>query len=335
MKPLLKHLVEMTGYRDHTRLEISVISALTQLAGAQQVQALELFELAGGTWLRPRIWSDNGRFVANDNDAASDPAREPLARYPDLAAAVAAAQPSAVGRRKDGARVLWLLIWARGRARSCLEIVHTSALTANKREVIHGIFLVYQNYQNLLDYSERDALTGLLNRKTFDDQFARQSLPPGAGDASSQQYGHWLAVADIDHFKQVNDRFGHLYGDEVLILVANILKTSFGVRDRIFRFGGEEFVMLLRDMSLAGVRSALEQCRATIEQHDFPQVGRVTVSIGFTQVSVGSPVETLGQADQALYHAKGNGRNQVAFHGDLVAGGLLAAKVAHDDIELF
>ena len=72
---------------------------------------------------------------------------------------------------------------------------------------------------------------------------------------------NWLAVVDIDHFKLVNDRFGHLYGDEVLILVANILRSSFRNQDRIFRFGGEEFVVLLRAATLENARQGFDRFR--------------------------------------------------------------------------
>lgn len=145
----------------------------------------------------------------------------------------------------------------------------------------------------------------------------------------------WLAVVDIDHFKQVNDRFGHLYGDEVLILIANILRSSFRSHDRIFRFGGEEFVVLLRSTTLSTAHKVFNRFRLAVQEYHFPQVGQVTVSLGFVSTTRGSPVEILGQADQALYYAKEHGRNQVCFYDDLVASGQLATKVANDDVELF
>jgi diguanylate cyclase (GGDEF)-like protein len=151
----------------------------------------------------------------------------------------------------------------------------------------------------------------------------------------SEPVQNWLAVVDIDHFKQVNDRFGHLYGDEVLILIANILRTSFRSHDRIFRFGGEEFVVLLRNTTLSKAHKVFNRFRETVQEHHFPQVGSVTVSLGFVGTSRGSPVEILGQADQALYYAKEHGRNQVRFYEDLIASGELATKVANDDVELF
>ena len=134
-------------------------------------------------------------------------------------------------------------------------------------QVMEGILSVYRNYQSLLDYSERDSLTGLLNRKTFDEKFARMvnARPSDSVARDDNERRHhaetksqWLAVIDIDHFKRVNDQFGHLYGDEVLILVANVLRTSFRAQDRVFRFGGEEFVVLLRSATLADAQMVFE-----------------------------------------------------------------------------
>lgn len=334
MKPILQNLVEMTGQRDHLRLEVSVLSTLLKLGGILQVRALEFFVQDQITMLRPRSWSQDGQIVSSAHDPHSDPQGIPLEQLPDLAQCIehrqASGQHSATGRH-----TLWLPVWLADRAHTCLEITQSRAFTRHQRDVIMGIFLVYQNYQSLLDYSERDALTGLFNRKTFEEQFARQASLPATAVQDENVPQQWLAVIDIDHFKWVNDRFGHLYGDEVLILVANRLRSLFRSQDRIFRFGGEEFVVLLRAVTLAQARQALERLRAAIQEHHFPQVGHITVSIGFAATHAGPPVEILGRADQALYHAKENGRNQVCFYDDLLRSGALQAKVAHDEVELF
>ena len=94
---------------------------------------------------------------------------------------------------------------------------------------------------------------------------------------------HWLAVSDIDFFKRVNDDFGHLYGDEVLLLMANIMRETFRGTDILFRFGGEEFVIVLRSTNQQGAHQALERFRITVEEYDFPQVGNVTISIGYIE----------------------------------------------------
>ena len=348
MKPILQNLVEMTGQRDHLRLEISVLSTLQKLPGITQVRALEIFTINDVPQVRPRTWQSASDWVSNDEEAAKDPHREPLAHYPALHACVSERTAHAQARIGKGRYTLWLPVWMHDKATTCLEISQSRPFSAHRLDVITGIFNVYQNYQSLLDYSERDALTGLYNRKTFDEQFSRHASyrPPATQltelpqadcheDVADGPRQQWLAVVDIDHFKQVNDRFGHLYGDEVLILLANILRSSFRTHDRIFRFGGEEFVVLLRSTSLDVAHKVFNRFRLAVQEYPFPQVGQVTVSIGFVGTALGLPVEILGKADQALYYAKEHGRNQVCFYDDLIASGDLVTQVAHDDVELF
>lgn len=167
---------------------------------------------------------------------------------------------------------------------------------------------VYGNLIGLMDSRERDALTGLLNRQTFVRLFevARDAL---IGDP---EMSFTLAIADIDHFKRVNDTFGHLYGDEVLIHFARLMERSFRYTDSLFRFGGEEFVLLLsRHQSEIG-GTILERFRQVVDGHEFPGVGHITVSIGYVDcVGRVLPTTLLDRADKALYAAKAGGRNRV------------------------
>ena len=351
MKPILQNLVEMTGHRDHLRLEVSVLSTLQKLSGVIEVRALELFTEGGVPHVRPRTWVDNGELVSTDSEAAADPRRERLDQHPALRDCVDNRAERALASPRRGRHVLWLPVWMHDKVSTCLEITQSRPLSAHKLDVLMGVFQVYKNYQSLLDYSERDALTGLFNRKTFDEQFSRYIMSGLASRSGAvtesfaaeetavasdnEPVQQWLAVVDIDHFKQVNDRFGHLYGDEVLILITNILRSSFRSHDRIFRFGGEEFVVLLRSTTLSTAHKVFNRFRLAVQEYHFPQVGQVTVSLGFVSTTRGSPVEILGQADQALYYAKEHGRNQVCFYDELVASGHLATKVANDDVELF
>jgi len=350
MSPILQNLVEMTGHRDHLRLELSVLSTLQELPGTLDVRALEVFTHQGTQYVRPRTWREGGQWRSVSVEAGWDPRSIPLSQLPQLQHCVDTREHRAIATVEKARHRLWLPVWMQDKVTSCLEITQSRPFSAQKLGVITGIFHVYQNYQSLLDYSERDALTGLFNRKTFDEQFARQldngqAMPTRAESMDHERdhraascdgnARHWLGVVDIDHFKQVNDRFGHLYGDEVLILVANILRSSFRAQDRIFRFGGEEFVVLLRATTLENARLVFNRFRTTVENHVFPQVGRITVSLGFVGTGTGAPVEILGQADQALYYAKENGRNRVCYYDDLIASGALAAKVSNEDVELF
>ncbi|MBB5605685.1 MULTISPECIES: GGDEF domain-containing protein [unclassified Janthinobacterium] len=348
MDSLLKHMVDMTGHRDHTMLDISVISAVQELASASQTRVLALTTVRGQVFVRSRAIIVAGSVARmEDNPDPSSPG-EPLADYPALAACITRHEASADTLCDDGRHLLWLPIWIGDQVTTCLEITNPTPYTGATIQVIGGIVSVYRNFQNLLDYSERDSLTGLLNRKTFDDQLAKilQSRSDGDSDKSrpfdaerrhhSDTERQWLAVIDVDHFKLVNDKFGHLYGDEVLILIANLLQSSFRSQDRIFRFGGEEFVVLLRSITLDNAQKIIDRFRTNVEAHDFPQVGRVTVSVGFVSISAfEAPVIILGRADQALYYAKSHGRNLACHYDELVAKGMLTTIASNDTAEFF
>ncbi len=223
---------------------------------------------------------------------------------------------------------------------------------ARKQHLITNVLQVYCNFCSIIDESQRDQLTGLLNRRTFDDNIHRviqqvtqykkhyaqyerrgQAQPPPTAD----QPGHWLGIIDIDFFKRINDNFGHLYGDEVLLLVAQQLRDSFRDTDLIYRFGGEEFVVITTNADEHGSYTAFDRFRQTIAAHEFPQVGRITISFGVVEVSSNSIAPTLlDQADQALYYAKHNGRNQGHCYTTLVSqGAIQPVEDKTGDIELF
>jgi len=111
----------------------------------------------------------------------------------------------------------------------------------------------------------------------------------------------WLGVIDIDHFKRVNDSHGHLIGDEVLLLLSRLMRNAFRFDDRLYRFGGEEFVVLMRCEYDADAMHALERMRGYVQAFNFPRVGKVTVSIGVTEVRSGDmPSMAFERADQAV-----------------------------------
>jgi diguanylate cyclase (GGDEF)-like protein len=145
-----------------------------------------------------------------------------------------------------------------------------------------------------------------------------------------------VLLIDIDHFKSVNDSYGHLIGDEVLLLLSRLMRSSFRFHDRLYRFGGEEFVVLMRCAREEDTAMALERMRQNTEAYAFPQVGRITISIGFTEVKPGdTPSGAFERADKAVYYAKGHGRNQVRSHAALVASGALEDDSIIGDVELF
>ena len=351
MESIIKHLVEITGHRDHDLLNISVISALGELTRAEYARALDIVAVGKQIFVQPQITIKNGKVVTVDEHLVAVQSGEAISQYPALEQGLAQHSNLIESLTEDGKRIVWLPIWINDKVSTCLEITNPASYTQNTMEVMEGILIVYRNFQNLLDYSERDSLTGLLNRKTFDDNFSKvlrvtSQQNNGGGeneDGSSMERRnhepekqHWLAVLDIDHFKRVNDQFGHLYGDEVLILIANLLRSSFRPTDRLFRFGGEEFVILLRSTTQEDAQHIFDRFRVNVEQHHFPQVGKVTVSVGFARIDPFEPaVAIMGRADQALYFAKSNGRNRTCYYDSLVESGDLHAERSNDTAEFF
>ena len=184
---------------------------------------------------------------------------------------------------------------------------------------------IVASYYDLLADAETDPLTRLANRRVFYSQVGAGMVGLAAGACR-----RYLALADIDHFKQINDRFGHLYGDEILIHFARLMRDTFRAGDLLYRFGGEEFVIVYA-VNAAGDRNIpLERFRRATEEYVFPRVGRVTASIGFAALadSLVPATTYVDRADSAVYHAKRNGRNRVCEYEELVAQGALVVPVA-------
>lgn len=195
--------------------------------------------------------------------------------------------------------------------RRFIEIRHCPS--AMIRASVQRVTVIFANLMRLFDRFERDPLTGLFNRQSFENRFADlvdyQQQNPSRDHRSD---GMWLAIADIDHFKRVNDTYGHLFGDEILLLVSQIMRQSFRFEDLLFRYGGEEFIIILNKTDEAGARLALERFGAAIRAAEFPRLRQLTISIGWATVrSREFSSDVIHKADKALYHAKENGRDRI------------------------
>lgn len=164
---------------------------------------------------------------------------------------------------------------------------------------------VSARFATLSDEAMTDPLTGLYNRRGFHEQSARVG-------AAEDQYA--IAI-DIDHFKTINDRFGHDAGDLVLVRIADLLKQTCRDGDIISRFGGEEFIVLLPDSTRNGAMTMAERIRRVMAGATFSRAGHITISAGVAGLREcgGDREKLLRMADQALYQAKQQGRNQVVF----------------------
>jgi diguanylate cyclase (GGDEF)-like protein len=200
--------------------------------------------------------------------------------------------------------------------------------------VVLGILEIFSNYYSLLDTSQRDRLTGLLNRYSLEQNLdrlwsvleARRHEHIGNSDRrDSLVPGYWVVLLDIDHFKKINDTFGHIMGDEVLILVTRLMKSALRRSDLLYRYGGEEFVAMITAGDLDAATLVFERVRKTIAEHRFPQVGPVTISGGFAGADpTVLPQAVLNRADRALYQAKSGGRNRIHHFDTLVEAGVLS-----------
>ena len=342
MSQVVEHLAELTGYRDRDVLDVTLVGALRDVLRPSCVAIYRCVGDAGSM-----RWITRARQAADDVAATADPLWAELESLPKVAdfPERQACMEQGQNRVIHGAieRTLFPL------STDCevvgvLEVDSLNPLSRDEVRLVSGILRVYRNFQGLLDYSERDTLTGLLNRKTFDDAFLRSGAASRlSGDALGDgdrrlvaRVGVWLGVIDIDHFKHVNDNFGHLIGDEVLLLLSRLMRSCFRLHDQLYRFGGEEFVVLLRAGTVDDAAAAFERMRGTVQSYAFPQVGSITVSVGFTDVRPGdTPTGAFERADKAVYHAKQKGRNQVANHSALVASGVFSDDSRESDVELF
>jgi diguanylate cyclase (GGDEF)-like protein len=152
-----------------------------------------------------------------------------------------------------------------------------------------------------------DPLTKLYNRRVF-ELFLQQEM------AAARRYQRPLSlvIMDLDHFKKVNDVFGHQVGDRVLEDVARILRDATRNCDLPARWGGEEMAVLLPETDPNGAKRMAENLRQKIEEHLFPEAGKITASFGVASMSDGEP-DLFSLADKALYQAKKTGRNKVVL----------------------
>lgn len=172
--------------------------------------------------------------------------------------------------------------------------------------------MVFRQLKDLERSLYQDALTGVGNRKFAE---VRLSELMGAWRDHGQPFG--VLFVDIDHFKQVNDTYGHQTGDKIIQLVARTLQNGLRPTDRVFRFGGEEFLCLLPGTDHEGMGLAAERLRALVERSWLDTVSgalRVTVSIGGAISGVGETADVIvEQADQQMYKAKMEGRNRTCI----------------------
>ena len=347
---IINSIVRVTAHTDRDLLEVSLASTLYELLDVERVALYRVYY----EYNQPECYlaievADNKARILDAGKMLSTVEIDAIAGLDEC---LQNKKHIVCEAPQDSCLYLYPIVDNLGNVSSIFCLTGKEICYRDNEKFISGYFKIYSNYLRLLEESEHDTLTGLLNRRTFERHLEQiltewhreQDQPEGSSaDQPSRRQGqtrktNWLAEIDIDHFKRINDQYGHLYGDEVLLLLSNIMRESFRGYDRLFRFGGEEFVVILRATDQAGVDKALERFRCGIESYPFPQVGQVTVSIGYVEIANQAiPTEVLGHADNALYYAKEHGRNQTCQFEHLIAEGKIKAVQygSESEVELF
>lgn len=328
---LLDRLEAVTASRERSRMAIIVVESIRDVLASPAVIMHAVTITSHGYVTAPLAWATTDGSAACDDDGDFDPDTAPPADAL-VEACIASPEGVIVGGEPDYLRVVFSV----GAPSSASAVVEARCATMPGEETcasVRQMLRIYAHQLALLDYAELDTLTRLHSRKTFDANFdrfiaaaseAQLRNSPERRTREESLHPCWLGVVDIDRFKRINDTFGHLFGDEVLLRVAELMKKSFRNSDKLFRFGGEEFVILLRHVSPDNAREVLDRFRQAVESHEFPQVGQVTCSMGYVEINPAlTPAELLGKADAALYFSKGHGRNQINRYEALVAEGHL------------
>ncbi len=190
-----------------------------------------------------------------------------------------------------------------------------------------GVVKVNINFFKQLEASQIDELTGLANRKMFDDtikniyELSYANDHKDSGESESEVADkYWLVMIGIDQYEDVINNYGHLYGDEVLVQVAMLTRECFHEKDMIFRFGGEDFVVILRSKHRATCEESIKRLQESIAAYDFPDVDDITVSTGVTEIIIDSlRVNLMETVDQALHYSQDDTGNRITFFEDINA----------------
>jgi diguanylate cyclase (GGDEF)-like protein len=358
MPTLTEHIIKLTDHRDRELLELTLSKALIDLLRIDRVVIARVVSEEG-----IKRWLEVASLDVRGGGKVVDPLRvdfQTLSELTDERYRLQCLQSRSLAEHawagEEGPRISYLPLYS-GSANDdegVVEVHSGTSLSVGQLQVIEDMVHVFRNMYSLLAYSDRDALTGLLNRKSLDDTFysavleemdhglegANNTLQALVLPVSERRHrvppNYWLGTVSVDNFGTINDKNGHLIAEEVLLLVARIMNNTFRTYDRLYRLGGEQFAVLMHCPDEALVLAAFERFRANMEKFNFPQVGRVTACGGFTRVTADdSPSTTLERSERAVDYAQRNGRNQVYSHDDLVRKGLFDDTIKVGAVDLF
>jgi diguanylate cyclase (GGDEF)-like protein len=323
--------------RDRDALEYTMASVMFELTGVQLLSIWSIAPREGEIGVRCCVTLGSARREHRDATSGAPPGDDvmPLNGEPALKTCY---ETKRHFRARSGFRGLYRDVFPVANGHGVVrlvEILRAAPMREDEERLMFGLLRIYRDHLGINDHGDCDDLTGLLDRRAFEDMFRalispkppRGTSPFGPIRAGEATRGAHLAMIEMDFLERINDGFGHPHGDEALALLARLLGENFRETDRLFRFGGETFVAVLPDTDSEGAAAALERLRVSVENFDFPRVGRVTVSIGYTSARKDDTgASAIARAEQALQAAKEQGRNRVCCFEGPHASGAMAAR---------
>ncbi len=343
MTSFIEHIVKLTDHRDRDLLELTLSKALIDLLPIGRIVIAHVMREDG-----VERWLEVARLDAKGGGRVIDPQRvdfQSLVKLEDASDRLRCLQTrervEIVWAGPEGPRINMLPLFSDSRTddRGVLELHSDMALSSEDLRLVDYMCRIYRNMYTLLEYSDRDALTGLLNRKSLENAFysavledldgsapAGQRAAPRAPDDRRHRVpaNYWLGSACVDDFAQISNQHGHAVAEDVLQLVARIMSNTFRTYDLLYHFGAEDFGVLMHCPDEALVLSAFDRFRGNVEKFNFPHVGRLTVSCGYTSVTADdSPVTALEKTQLAVNFVRRGGGNKTSSHLGLVRRGFL------------
>lgn len=337
---ILDSVAKITEHKDKDSLEISLVTTLAELYQPTSIRLLKINNTRTNTEAFVSMAYNAGNKVVDTYTFK----KIPIGQDNSLQHCLTHTEPVIdTDYHNHSIRAIYPIFNNPNTVIGFIELI-TPSFDETQNRLVTAFMKIYRNYLRIMDENNHDALTGLLNRKTFDSNFHKILQETKAIEEKNHKRrkiekdsSYWLAIADIDQFKHVNDSYGHLFGDEVLILLTNIMRNTFRSNDKLYRFGGEEFVIILSPTDAYGAECAFEQLRRAVENYEFPQIKKITISLGFVQIKpLDTPTSSIYQADAALYYAKEHGRNSSYEYEQLITDGKLTPAIINTtDIEIF
>lgn len=341
VNPILESVIEMTSQRETDSLEFSLLVTISELVACQRIS---LFKMIDEECLEKlhELYLDSvsGTYRWMDElpeEITIAQLKTPIPRIGPLI------------QEESPGKWLGLFPFFREQALAGYISLVSEVNLSECQPILEGFVRIYENYLTILNENEKDMLTGLLNRRSFERRLdsllqVQKQRGESAGLARvranrrkfEKDASAWLVALDVDHFKRVNDVHGHICGDEVLLSLAHLMRSFFRRSDLLFRFGGEEFVVVLSPITQPNAEAALERFRRIVSEHQFPLVDHITVSMGYEKIGPEDfPRMVLEKADRALYFAKAHGRNCVKHYSHLIETGQLNAVETSSTVDLF